>query len=301
MKQLKIFLTVAAAGALLVSCDERQFTPVLGDTTVEFVNPNQTIQLTSEYINIPIQMTEQSSTGAKAVVEFTGGTITPVDGTPRDVVEFTNDQTGYENGGDIIITSKEIYIGAYDADEDDADVLPFSNMEIRVPDYRNIQTLVLNFEIVSDNAGDNRTVVLTAEKPTELVITGTWNIANLQFNVSQDENGGYLLYTPFAADPFTAVRDGNNLTISTNGPETQVEMESGTVTVQIYCYAYHTQEGGDDTVYFWPDENSVLTFAEDETVTVSNGMLIGFYDPADPEAFYSFTDSNIHAGTVGTR
>ena len=61
MKQLKIFLTVAAAGALLVSCDERQFTPVLGDTTVEFVNPNQTIQLTSEYINIPIQMTEQSS------------------------------------------------------------------------------------------------------------------------------------------------------------------------------------------------------------------------------------------------
>ena len=298
MKQLKIFLTVAAAGALLVSCDERQFTPVLGDTTVEFVNPNQTIQLTSEYINIPIQMTEQSSTGAKAVVEFTGGTITPVDGTPRDVVEFTNDQTGYENGGDIIITSKEIYIGAYDVDEDDADVLPFSNMEIRVPDYRNIQTLVLNFEIVSDNAGDNRTVVLTAEKPTELAITGTWTIAGTSFTISQDDSGYQFTYS-FEGTPLTfgAVRDGNNLTIDTDGPRLEgISIEQGgpTYDVDIVCWVFDGE--------MISASNVVLSFTDDQNMTVTNGMFMGFLDPEDPSSgMYYQLFTPIAAGTAGTK
>ena len=38
MRNLKIFLTVAAAGVLFTSCYERQFTPTLGSTPVEFVS-----------------------------------------------------------------------------------------------------------------------------------------------------------------------------------------------------------------------------------------------------------------------
>lgn len=304
MRHLKIFLTVAAAGALLTSCYERQFTPTLGSSAVEFVNASSEIQLTGEYINIPLQMTEQDSTaGAKAVIEFVGGTVTMTDGTSRDAVEFTNDQEGYEREGDIIITSKEIFLGAWNREEDGADGLSTSNLEVRVPDYRNIQTLVLNFEIVSDNAGAVRTTTVIAEKPKELVITGTWTIGGLQFSIEQDENGAYKFYTPFAEDPFGAVRDGNKLTIDKTGPVTQVQLvENGPAyDVNLLCWAYHDEAGGaDGDLYIW-DENVVITFNEDETLVLSNGLFIGFEDPEGSGGYYNFNGSAIAPGTTGTR
>ena len=171
-------------------------------------------------------------------------------------------------------------------------------MEIRVPDYRNIQTLVLNFEIVSDNAGDNRTVVLTAEKPTELAITGTWTIAGTSFTISQDDSGYQFTYS-FSGTPLTfgAVRDGNNLTIDTDGPRLEgISIEQGgpKYDVDIVCWVFDGE--------MISASNVVLSFTDDQNMTVTNGMFMGFLDPENPDSgMYYQLFTPIAAGTAGTK
>lgn len=203
MRHIKILLMAAAAGVLLTSCYKRQFEPTFGNTTVEFVNSSQEMTFTGEYINIPIRMTEQSSTGAQAVVSFTGGTVTMLDGTSHDVLPITNDQEGYDNAnngkGDIIVTSYTVNIGAYD-EEVDGEGLPTNNLEVRVPNYRNMQTLTMSFEIVSGNASGNTATTVVASKGEGIIIVGSYNltptfeyqpgqtIPPYTFSIEQDEN-----------------------------------------------------------------------------------------------------------------
>lgn len=303
MRNLKIFLTVAAAGVLFTSCYERQFTPTLGSTPVEFVSSTIDTTLNSSTIRIPVHMTEQSGTGAKATLVFTGGTVTmKSDGSTREVVEFTNDQTGYENGGDILITSYDLYIGPYDKDEDGEDGLPTNSFEILVPDYLTFESMTLNFELKADNLGSNATLTYTATAPTEVDFTGMWSIGGAQYQIIVDETGTiYSIYTQFAEDPFTGSRSGNNLTINVAGPQLDLTSDGLGIVELIMC-AYHPQDGTTEPIYLWPDENCVWAFGEDgASVTITNGMFIGFPDPENPQSYYSFTNSAVESGTVGSK
>lgn len=295
MRTFKIFLTVAAAGALLTSCYERQFTPELGNTPVEFVSSTIDTTLNSSTIRVPVRMTEQSSTGAEATLIFNGGTVTLKDGTTRDVEEFTNDQTGYENGGDILITSYHLYIGAYDEEEDGADGLPTNSFEILVPDYLSYESITLNFELQADNLGSNTTLTYTATAPTEADFTGNWSIDGTQYQITVDETGTvYSLYTPFAEDPFTGSRSGNTLTLNTSGPSVDTGEQFGVVDL-ILCSFYYEGEQG----YLDPNTASVWEFSEDGlTVTLTNGVFIGF---AADGGYYNFDGSVHDTGTVGNR
>lgn len=298
MRTLKIFFIAAAAAMLLTSCYKRQFEPTFGNTTVEFVSPNQEIFFSGEYINIPIRMTEQTSTGAQAVVKFIGGTAVMLDGTSHEAVEFTNDQAGYEKGGDFIITSNTVNIGAYD-EEVDGDGLPSNNLEIRVPDYRNMQTLTLSFEIVSGNAGPNSTTTVVVSQPTEVLIDGTWTIAGNAFTISQTDNGYEFTYN-FQGVPLTfgAERDGNNLTIDTAGPRLEdlvIEQGGPAYDVDIICWVFNGESIS--------QSNVVLSFTDAENLTVTNGMFMGFADPReDPSTgqYLGLIDP-IAAGTPGTK
>ncbi len=303
MRNLKILLTVAAAGVLFTSCYERQFTPTLGSTPVEFVSSTIDTTLNSSTIRIPVHMTEQSGTGAKATLVFTGGTVTmKSDGSTREVVEFTNDQTGYENGGDILITSYDLYIGPYDEDEDGEDGLPTNSFEILVPDYLTFESMTLNFELKADNLGSNATLTYTATAPTEVDFTGMWNIGGGQYQITLDETGtGYYIYTKLAKDPFTGSRSGNNLTINTTGPQLDTGAEYGVVTLGMF--AYHEETAGDGKFYLWPNENCVWSFGEDgASVTLTNGMFIGFPNPDNPQSYIYFGDTYVQEnGTTGSR
>lgn len=296
MRNLKILLTVAAAGVLFTSCYERQFTPTLGSTPVEFVSSTIDTTLNSSTIRIPVHMTEQSGTGAKATLVFTGGTVTmKSDGSTRKVVEFTNDQTGYENGGDILITSYDLYIGPYDEDEDGADGLPTNSFEILVPDYLSYESITLNFELQADNLGSNTTLTYTATAPTEADFTGNWNIDGTQYQITVDETGTvYSLYTPFAEDPFTGSRSGNTLTLNTSGPSVDTGEQFGVVDLILCSFHYEGDQG-----YLDPNTASVWEFSEDgQSVTLTNGVFIGF---AANGGYYNWDGSVHDTGTVGNR
>ena len=62
MKNIKIFVILAATLAVLASCDKRDFTVKTGNTPVEFV-PSDSIEITGEYYYLPIQMTQQMENG----------------------------------------------------------------------------------------------------------------------------------------------------------------------------------------------------------------------------------------------
>lgn len=302
MRHIKILLMAAAAGVLLTSCYKRQFEPTFGNTTVEFVNSSQEMTFTGEYINIPIRMTEQSSTGAQAVVSFTGGKVTMLDGTSHDVLPITNDQEGYDNAnngkGDIIVTSYTVNIGAYD-EEVDGEGLPTNNLEVRVPNYRNMQTLTMSFEIVSGNAGTNKTTTVSIERSSEVIITGSWTISGNTFEISQTDGAYQFTYSFQGQVPLTfgAERDGNNLTLDMDGPRLEgIQLEEGgpAYNVDIICWIYNGS--GIDA------KNVVLSFDDAETVTVTNGLFMGFADPEDSgSGMYYQLFAPIAAGTKGSK
>lgn len=166
MKQIRIILVAIAAMFLAVSCYERQFTPATGAVEVTFPTANYPVSFTSEYIYLPVQHLVKSTTAARAVVEFVEGTVTLTDGTTRPVTEFTNDEEGYANGGDIIITDYTVVIPGYDPnDEEQAEesFIPSANIEIRVPQFSTMSSLSLTFNLVGEYLGSSSITTTTVE------------------------------------------------------------------------------------------------------------------------------------------
>ena len=161
-----------------------------------------------------------------------------------------------------------------------------------------MQTLTLSFEIVSGNAGPNSTTTVVVSQPTEVLIDGTWTIAGVTFIISQTDNGYEFTYNFQNTTPLTfeAERDGNNLTIATDGPRLEgINTEDGgPYDVDVVCWVFDGQGIN--------PSNVVLTFTDAENLTVTNGMFMGFADPADPNSgMYYQLFTPIAAGTPGTK
>lgn len=178
MKRITLFFTAVVAAVLLFSCERRQFIPETGTTPVEFPGPVDSVDMMTTYIYVPIQMTEQSRVASKAIVEVVGGTVTMLDGSTRPLQNFTNDQDGYENGGDIIVTSNEIYIPGFDPEEDDSEALPTANIEIRIPNFRSFDEVKIELELVGEYLGANTRTTVVASRYEGPVVVGSFNIVN---------------------------------------------------------------------------------------------------------------------------
>ena len=286
MKQIKLIIAAAALTGLLASC-EKDFTVETGNTPVEFVYSSIDTVLNSVMNYIPVQMTQQATPSSYTTFEFLGGTITmKEDSSTVEIVDGTH----------VIFTSKELYVGAYDPEVDTADLLPTNNIEFRIPDYLDYQEITFSLRLTGEYLGSITEMTWTATAPAEIDMTGTWNIGSAAFQISVDENGNYTIVDPFFGDSWAASRAGTVLTLnSTSGNTFNVGDPHGDVTAT-FC-AYHEQEGGDGTIYLWPDEVCVWEFT-DGTVTVTNGVFIGFESPADG-GWYNWSGSNIQPGTVG--
>lgn len=293
MKHSKYIIILASAMGALLSCTERDFTPVTGNTPVEFVYSEQEVNLSGAYHYIPIQMTEQASTSSLATVELTGGSITLKDGSVQSIEEGTN----------IIITSKEIYIGAFDPEADidpitgtNVDtlgnpVLPSNNIEVRIPSYNEYQNVTLEFKLVGDNLGARTTTKYIAEAPTELVIEGTYKIDGETFYVTadpSDESKYWISYFSANAQEYSAVRENNTLTVSNTD---FVTVNAGEDYGEVDCIMCAF-----DGEYLYPDEKVVLDFAEG-SVTATNGIFLGFTTGGSSWAGYVM----ILNGTTGTK
>lgn len=183
MKIIDKTIILAAASVLAGACStyERDFTVHTGNTPVEFVNTLNTADLASEYLNIPVRMTEKSATSALAVVRFISGEITASDGSLIPVEENKH----------IIITSNEIYIGAYDEDED-GDNLPVGNLEVKIPGYRDYLRISLTFALSGENVGANASTTVTLIQPDKVQIEGQYAI-----------DPSFILADGSTADPYT--------------------------------------------------------------------------------------------------
>lgn len=186
MKRITLFLTAVVAAVLLISCERRQFIPDTGKTPVEFPGAVDSVDMMTQYIYVPIQMTEQSTVASKAIVEVVGGTVTMLDGSNRPLKNFTNDQDGYENGGDIIVTSNVIYIPGFDPEEDDPAALPSANIEIRIPSFRSFDEVKIELELVGEYLGDRTTTTVVASRYEGPVVVGTFNIKNPAMEADYD-------------------------------------------------------------------------------------------------------------------
>ena len=175
MKRI-VLLTAAAASVLLLSCERRQFIPDTGSTPVQFEASEIEVELVNQYLRIPIYKTDVSYTASKAVVEFTGGNLYYNSGASKPIVEFTDN---YEEGGDILITSKEIYVPANDPN-DNRDTLPRSaNLEVLIPDYRSYAEIELNFELTGEYLGENTAVKVTVTPFQGILYEGTIMVNNV--------------------------------------------------------------------------------------------------------------------------
>lgn len=186
MKRITLFLTAVVAAVLLISCERRQFIPDTGKTPVEFPGAVDSVDMMTQYIYVPIQMTEQSTVASKAIVEVVGGTVTMLDGSTRPLVNFTNDQDGYDNGGDIIVTSNVIYIPGFDPEEDDSTALPSANIEIRIPSFRSFDEVKIELELVGEYLGARTTTTVVASRYEGPVVVGTFNIKNPDMQADYD-------------------------------------------------------------------------------------------------------------------
>lgn len=184
MKRI-VLLTAAAASVLLLSCERRQFIPDTGSTPVQFEASEIEVELVNQYLRIPIYKTDVSYTASKAVVEFTGGNLYYNSGASKPIVEFTDN---YEEGGDILITSKEIYVPANDPN-DNRDTLPRSaNLEVLIPDYRSYAEIELNFELTGEYLGENTAVKVTVTPFQGILYEGSIMLPN-------EKDGAYYTVT----------------------------------------------------------------------------------------------------------
>lgn len=183
MKITDKIIILAAASLLVGACStyERDFTVHTGSTPVEFVNTIDTADLASEYLNIPIRMTEQSETASLAVVRFISGEITAADGSIVPVEEDTH----------ILITSHEIYIGAYD-EKVDGENLPTGNLEVKIPGYRDYLRISLTFALSGEHVGTNASTTVTLIQPDKVQIEGQYAI-----------DPSFILADGSTADPYT--------------------------------------------------------------------------------------------------
>lgn len=181
----------AAVAAMTEACNiyERDFSVETGTTPVEFVNAVDTISLASEYINIPIRLTQKSSEPSKAIVALTAGEAVMPDGSRIAIQE--NNQ--------IVITSNEIFVGPW-TDEDGRES-PVSYVEVKVPDYREYLSLSLSFAIKGEYQGANVQASIVALRPERVQITGQYMV-----------DPSFVLADGSTADPytFTIVQDNED-------------------------------------------------------------------------------------------
>ncbi len=295
MKYIKLLAVVALLG-VFASCSEKNFEPVTGNTAVEFVNTEATVDLLGEYHYIPVQMVEQSTTAAKATVRFTGGMVEFKEGTKRDVVEFTNDEQGYQNGGDIIITSYTINVGAYDA-EVDGDGLPTNSIEVMIPNYKNIKSIELNFELVGDNVGGNATTKYVAKVVSDVLI-GKWSMGEIQFSITKQTGSSYSMKIPtsFGDVVFVGTKSGSQFTVEPTGSTLDLTEYGFGAACLTYFSPYDEEEG------FWPGQSVVFDIDEGaETLAPTTGIMFLAKVAEGDDGYAMITAEPIPSGIVATK
>lgn len=274
MNRIKILLAVTALVAFLASCSEKDFTPATGNTPVELAVAD-TITLTSEYIIIPVQQTEESQTATKVGIEILSCTALNLE---DEIIALAPDTA-------FMVTYNEIYVMPASEGE--------CGFEIRIPGYLDYQSIDFSLRLVGENLGTTIEKTVTAMAPTEIDMTGYWDIGGSEFTVSLDDNGNYFVTDPFTGFEWAAVREQNTLTVSIPDvwPTGNVGTPHGEVSIYFIGYP-------DGSLYL--DVPSVWNFTSPSTLTLTNGLAIGFVSPVDGY-FYNWTGSIIEQGTVGNK
>lgn len=270
MKRI-VLLTAAAASVLLLSCERRQFIPDTGSTPVQFEASEIEVELVNQYLRIPIYKTDVSYTASKAVVEFTGGNLYYNSGASKPIIEFTDN---YEEGGDILITSKEIYVPANDPN-DNRDTLPRSaNLEVLIPDYRSYAEIELNFELTGEYLGENTAVKVTVTPFQGIIYEGSIMLPN-------EKDGAYYTVT-IEQDEEISNRywfinlEGTNTTIRSlygeldiDGVTMRIPIDQRSLASGLENYKLGAFDGNP-----LPGEVPVLTFSPNG-VSFNNGFFFG--------------------------
>lgn len=271
MKNKFLFLAALVSGIALVSCEQREFVPKTANNPVQFPAELDTIGMTSEYVYIPVQMTDQFTTAAKAVVEFVDGTKTYSGGREVKLEEFTDN---YEEGGDILITSKEIYIPGFDPEDDDSTYIPTAYIEVRIPDYRSYEQFKLNFKLVGENPQGNTEMTVVLTQFEGAVLEGTFAVANYfgttyTFTVTRDASVTNKYWFTGLEGAKTTIPSLYGM-LDIDGVTMTIPLEQTNQAADLAGTSFGSASGGN------PDTGNapVLVFSRDG-ITFSNGFFCG--------------------------
>ncbi|HIZ85143.1 MAG TPA: hypothetical protein IAC04_01465 [Candidatus Coprenecus stercoravium] len=262
MKQIKFFIIAAGLLGLLASCDKTDLTPATGSTQVQFVETLDTLDIIGEYFDIPLRQVTKSQTATKVEVE-----IVSVSGTYVGGAEFNNvpDST-------VILTSSTVYVGPW-TDEPDADSV--TSFEIRLPEYRVIQELTIEFSISGDHVAEPSTATYVFESVAQYNMEGTFYFSgdpNQSMQITADPSDPTVYYISIMGektDEFKATRSINTLT----APAGQSYTDASGRVWQLFSFTYNEEEQQN-----YLKEGVVFEFRSDDEIYVPEGFFAGFLD-----------------------
>lgn len=270
MKQISLLILTLSVLVLFSSCS-KDFTPATGNTSVEFLDA-ETFMIEGAYFDIPVHQTEKSSTASVARLEIVSCTGSYSNGKSINYVE---DST-------VIFTSKEIYVGPYNEEEDEDGVFATAAFELKLPQYLSIDTLAIELRLVGDNVGTNSTMTYTFSAVEQYNMEGVFKIGQGQIQITATDDP--LVYHVSVAgereDEFLADRKINKLTIST---EEYIATDGAAWSICAF-----------DGEYLYPGTAVEFSFVSDDAFNIPSGIFAGYYK----DGYYGFTGL---PGSQGTR
>lgn len=274
----KILYTVLGLSllAFLPSCSNDDFTPEVGNTSVEFV-PAETFPIENQYFYIPVHQTEMSNTASVARMEIVEAYGVDIVGNRIDCVEDSV----------IIFTSKEIYVGPFDENEDDETTYGTAYFELSLPTYVSIDTLSLTLRLTGDNVGANSTMTYTFKSVEQYDMSGVFLI----YGIYNDPNTGIdqQLQMQFAItsniDPTNPLIYGISFGVPTGytaQPADAIKAERF-INRLVISGSYIDADGVEWVIYPYDGTNILsgdveLVFSSDDVFTATNGMFFGYVE-----------------------
>lgn len=272
MRQIKYSIIAIGALALLASCNKTDFTPATGDTPVQFAEAVQVFSIENQYFDIPVFQTEKSDKATQVNVKILSCSGAYTNGNAFNYVE---DST-------VIFTSKSLYVGPWNEQEDTDTTFGSSSFEVRLPEYDAIDSLVLELQLEGEYLGSQTTATCIFRSVEQYNMVGTFyfngdgqQTMRIAAAPGTDPNAYNITFPTLITDnnpaPFKATRSINKLMI-----ETGVYYDNQDWDWTLYSMIYMTEDDGAPSAgwYITTDYDIELTFKSDDEFIVENGLYI---------------------------
>ncbi len=279
MKYIKI-LTIIGLLSVMCSCTQRDFTPEVGTTPVEFV-PNTEMTFASALVYIPVRQIGVSNTSTEVSIKINS----------CEAVNISDETVTLEEGKDFVVTDKDIYVTPRDGSD------TTTSFEIRFPDFQYYKTVTISASLEGKYLGSNRDITIVCKGADRYTLDGVFTLTyrhwysktmeTMDVEIVKDPEGDLLTYyVRFFGEKeggFLAQREVNTLRILNNfAYPLQIAEDQGDF--PLFCVYCSFEDLTADYGYFYPMPDATMaatfTYSGDKEFR-STGFCISYGAPFD--------------------